>query len=83
MLRYDNAQTIGSDLDPIEDLMNLITTLKSQGFTSDILREIHNFQDANEIRKTAKQISLHVNNAIGLAQQGFEGPAETSFLPLY
>lgn len=83
ILRYDKTETIGTDLDPIEDLLNFITTLKSTGFTSDLLKETHGFTDANEIRKTARLISLHVDNAISLANQGFDGPPQTSFLPLY
>lgn len=83
MLRYDIERAISTDLDPIEDILNLIATLKSIGFTSDLLRDTHNFSSAIEIKKTAKLISLHVDNAIGLANQGFEGPAQTSFLPLY
>lgn len=83
MLRYDLTETIGTDLDPIEDILNLISVLKSIGFTSDLLRETHGFTDVKEIAKTSKLISLHVDNAIGLANQGFEGPAQTSFLPLY
>lgn len=83
MLRYDLTESIGTDLDPIEDILNLFAVLKSIGFTSDLLRETHGFSNTLEIRKTAKLISLHVDNAIGLANQGFDGPVHTSFLPLY
>lgn len=83
LLRYDDIQAIGTDLDPIEDILNFISMLKSKGFTSNILRKVHNFTDDVEIECTAKLISLHVNNAIGLAQQAFYGPPEVSFLPLY
>lgn len=83
ILRFDATETIKTDLDPIEDLLNFITTLKSTGFTSDLLREIHGFTNASEIKITSKLISLHVDNAISLANQGFDGPPHTSFLPLY
>jgi len=83
ILRYDETDSIGTDLDPIEDILNFIAALKSAGFTSDLLRQVHGFTNAAEIKKTAKLISLHVDNAIGLANQGFDGPAQTSFLPLY
>jgi len=83
VLRYDTISVISSNLDPIEDLLNFITTLKSLGFTTDLLRNVHGFTDISEIKKTAKQISLHVDNAISLANQGFDGPSQTSFLPLY
>lgn len=83
ILRYDETNTIGTDLDPIEDILNFICTLRSKGFTSDLLRETHGFTNADEIKKTTALISLHVDNAVGLANQGFSGPPETSFLPLY
>jgi hypothetical protein len=83
VLRYDETDLIVTDLDPIEDILNLITALKSTGFTSDLLRDIHGFTDSNEIKKTSKLISLHVENAVSLANQGFDGPPQTSFLPLY
>jgi hypothetical protein len=83
MLRYDHINGISSDLDPIEDILNLITTLRSKGYTSDLLRQKHGFTNAAEINRTTKLIALHIDNAIGLSQQAFEGPAETSFLPLY
>lgn len=81
--RHQETKVIFTDLDPIEDLMILISSLKSSGFTSDLLNETHKFTDVSEIDKTAKLITLHISNAIGLAEQAFEGPAETSFLPLY
>lgn len=83
IFRYDNTDLIGSDLDPIEDILNLITTLKSNGYTSDLLREVHSFTGTAEISKTAKLIALHIDNAIGLSEQAFEGTPETSYLPLY
>jgi hypothetical protein len=51
VLRYDETDLIVTDLDPIEDILNLITALKSTGFTSDLLRDIHGFTDSNEIKK--------------------------------
>ena len=83
LLRYDKTYLIGTDLDPIEDLLIFIKMLKSSGVTSDILREKHGFTNASEIKKTSKLISLHVENAIGLAEQAFDGPAESSYLSLY
>ncbi len=83
LLRHKEYFSVGTDLDPIEDILNLIMTLKSVGFTSDLLRGTHGFTDNVEIKKTAKLVSLHVDNAVNLAYQGFEGPPQTSFLPLY
>ena len=83
LLRYDSSNVIGTDLDPIEDVLNLITSLKSKGFTTDLLKEVHNFTDASEIKRTSKLIGYHVDNAVNLANQAIEGPAIPSFLPLY
>lgn len=83
ILRHDKSETISTDLDPIEDILNLITTLKSSGYATDLLRETHGFTVNSEIKKTAKLIALHVDNAISLSQQAFEGTQETSYLPLY
>lgn len=83
IFRHDNTDIIGTDLDPIEDILNLITTLKSNGYTTDLLREVHSFTGTAEINKTAKLIALHIDNAIGLSEQAFEGTPETSYLPLY
>ncbi|MDQ3750269.1 MAG: hypothetical protein M3367_14840 [Acidobacteriota bacterium] len=83
ILRYDTRDYIVTDLNPIEDILNLITVLKSNGFTSDMLRTIHKFTDAKEIKKVSKLISLHTDIAVSLADQAFTGSPETSFLPLY
>lgn len=83
ILRHDNNSIIGSDLNPIEDIMNLMSSLKSFGFTSDLLKEVHGFNDSSEIKKTTKLISYHINNAQGLAEQGLGGAPESSYLSLY
>lgn len=83
LLRHDTSTIIESDLDPIIDIMNFISSFKSKGYTADILKEIHGFNNASEIKKTSKLISLHVTNAERLAHQGFESTPETSFLLLY
>ena len=83
ILRYDATESIGTDLDPIEDILNLITVLKSNGFTSDMLRKTHGFTNATEIKKVSKLISLHTDIAVSLAEQAFSGSPQTSFLPLY
>lgn len=83
IFRHDRKEMIGSDLDPIEDILNLITTLKSRGYTCDLLRQKHNFTSVAEINKTSKLIALHVENALALSEQAYKGSHETCFLPLY
>ncbi|MGE0566464.1 MAG: YaaC family protein, partial [Bacteroidia bacterium] len=69
--------------DPIEDMLNFMTSLKSKGFTSDLLRQKHGFTNNAEINRTTGLISLHVDNAIRLSEQGLNGSAQIAFLPLY
>ena len=83
MNRYDVKYSIGTDLDPIEDLLIFMSTLKSKGYTKDLLKSVHNITNTAELEKNANLIKLHMDNAIGLAEQAFSGPPETSFLPLY
>lgn len=82
-LRYDTSFLASSSLNPIEDLMNLIASLKSLGYTSDLLKEVHGFQNSKEINKTAKIISLHIGIGLELAEQGLTANPQTSYLPLY
>lgn len=83
LLRHNESTEIGSDLDPIVDIINFISSFKSIGYTSDILKEIHGFTNSSEIKKTSKLISLHITNSERLANQAFKSSPETSFLPLY
>lgn len=83
ILRHDETYTISTSLDPIEDMLNFMTSLKSKGYTSDILKQKYGFTNTTEITKTSKLISLHVDNAISLSKQGLDGTAHTSYLPLY
>ena len=43
ILRYDKVEAVTSDLDPIEDILNFISTLKSKGYTIDLLKEVFGF----------------------------------------
>lgn len=83
ILRYDGEMHVYTSLNPIEDLMSWISGLKSHYYTSDILKTIHGFTNTKEIRKCAQLISTYAENASGLIQQAYLGPADMSFLPLY
>lgn len=83
ILRHNASDLIGTDLDPIEDILNLISSLKSREYTSDLLRQKHGLSNKSDIQCTSKLISLHIDNAIELSKQGLEGSPETSYLPLY
>lgn len=81
--RWDENYTFQTQLDPIEDILTFISTFRSLGNTKELLRGTHGFTKRSEIVNTAKLVSLHIQTAINLAQQAFEGPAHVSFLPLY
>lgn len=81
--RHDRARVIHSDLDPIEDMLNLMSGLKSRGYVKELLGDVHAFRSRAEIDKTASQISLHADIGLELAEQAMGSRAETSFLPLY
>jgi len=54
VLRHKESYVIVTDLDPIEDILNIITALKSTGFTSDLLRETPARADVH-VRATNKK----------------------------
>lgn len=82
--RYDTEPAyVTSNVDLIDNLLNLVSSLKSSGHTYDLLREIHKFPNAAETKKVSTQISLHADMAVELARQGLDSRPEISFLPLY
>lgn len=81
--RYDLIRTVRSKLDPIEDFLNWVAGLRSNGYVSDLLKDIHGFSVSNEIRKASKAITAHAENTVNLFEQGFSSPKDVSFLPLY
>lgn len=84
VLRYiADPNCPSSDLDPIEDMLNMVSVLQSPGHVEDLLRGRHGFRNKVEIRRVAKKISLHAEMAVELAGQGLSSRPETSFLPLY
>lgn len=84
ILRYDKTVSVVSSLNPIEDLINWISGLRSAGYSGDIIRSIHAARGtARKISKEATLISQLASNAVGFLEQAYSGPAEVSFLPLY
>ena len=82
MHRYDEKSVVYSNLNPMEDVHFWIRGLRSKGLATDILREHHGVRDRS-IKSRSVAISRHAETAVNLLEQGFEGPIETSFLPLY
>ena len=54
ILRHNDEYIVGSDLNPIEDILNLMSSFRSFGFTSDLLKEVHGFDNLTEIKKLQK-----------------------------
>lgn len=80
--RYEESLVVSTPLNPIDDLMSWISGLASVGYTSDILKKVHEMTYA-QIRSGAPLISVHAGNTIGFLDQEFSGPPDVSFLPLY
>lgn len=83
IFRYDEPQTVYTHHNPLEDILIWISGLNSRGHVSDLLQERHNLHRSTYLNRATQLISIFANNAIGLMDQGFSGPADVSFLPLY
>jgi hypothetical protein len=81
--RYDSIRPVSSNLDPIEDFLNWVAGLRSNGYVSDLLKCIHGFSISTDIRIASKAITAHAKNTVNLFEQGFSCPKDVSFLPLY
>lgn len=81
--RYKSDEGVTTPLDPIEDVTSWISGLKSIGYASDILKEVHGFSSSSEIKTSAGLMALFSENSVGLLEQAYSGPPELSFLPLY
>jgi len=81
--RYPREEGVVTPLDPLDDVVSWISGLNSMGYTSDILREVHGFNNSRVISKCSNLIATYANNSIGFITQAFSGPKEVSFLPLY
>ena len=80
--RYPTRQVFGSVLDPLEDIINLVSTLTSRDFTRELIQARHGITKA-EAESRAEKVVAHVATAIALIRQGLAGEEEVSFLPLY
>lgn len=81
--QYDSHKLVFTPLNPIEDISSWIGGLRSQGYVGDLMKEIHGINKSSEISRGTKLTKLYSENALGLLDQAYSGPAEVSFLPLY
>lgn len=84
ILRYDQTFRIITALNPIEDLVNWISGLRSSEYAGDLIRANHAVKGTGrKIKKEAERVSQLSLNAVGFLEQGYSGPPDVSFLPLY
>jgi len=81
--RYPTDIGVTTPLDPIEDVTSWISGLRSTGYVSDVLKEVHGFSNSAEIKTCSGLIALFSATSVGLIEQAYSGPPELSFLPLY
>lgn len=83
IMRYDKYRLVGSNLNPLEDVLFWIRGLRSKGYVENILKEQHNIRGVGNVNKRTVAINRHADMAVNLLEQGFNSSVETSFLPLY
>lgn len=81
--RHENFTIVQSNLDHTEDLLNLLSSLRSSGFVKELLVKYHGFSNKHEIDAVSKLVKFHIDNSIELAIQGLHSSPHTSFLSLY
>jgi hypothetical protein len=80
--RYPTHYGISSILDPMSDVLALVSSLSSSEYLIDTIRASH-LLSSTEARLRAKTIVPHVSTALQFVAQARYGPAEVAFLPLY
>lgn len=83
IVRYDDFRAAVTPLDPIEDASSWIASLRSQEYTSDVLRVVHEFKRNADIKRLARTIQTYSDNALSFLHQAYSGRARVSYLPLY
>ncbi|GEM_PF-5811267 len=85
ILRYgteEQRSVIYTPLDPLEDLRNMLSGLRSGEFVGAVLKKKHSLS-ARNAAYVAKPIGHHAAKAVGFLQQAYAGPPDLSFLPIY
>jgi hypothetical protein len=80
--RYPVREVIYSRLNPIEDILIQIESLKAAEYTSDILRSTHHLPAAG-LKRRASEVVAHARAAIDFANAGLSTTGRTSYLLLY
>jgi hypothetical protein len=80
--RYPNFERVFTRLDPFEDLLTWVHALKSNDYTCDLLKQIHNVPN-HKIKRASSSITSHVTRVVEFIDQAYSGPKEISYLPIY
>lgn len=80
--RYSESKRISTKIDPLDDVLNLVDSLTSREYLTDILRVGHGMS-ATDANARTKLIVPHIEAAVQLIHQSENGPQNVSFLPLY
>ena len=80
--RYSAVDVVTTRLEPLQDALQWLRGLRSEGFTKDLLTSTHGMA-AKDARLAAKAIAAHSSVALDLLEQGLGAPPESSYLPLY
>jgi hypothetical protein len=82
MRRYAKSHDVTSTLDPIEDVLVLLTYLTAKDYLVELLTSLHGLAKTEAVSR-AKSIIAHVRTALDYLRQAQLGPSELSFLSNY
>lgn len=80
--RYSAFEDAISELDRLEDALDLLSFLKAEDYVASQLQDSHS-KNTSTARKLAKRISAHAGMADQYARLSLVAPETTSFLPGY
>lgn len=81
--RYDEISESSTPLDPLEDAITWINSLRSRDYTLDVLKLAHGFPRNADTKRLVRSIKTYATHALGFLDQAYSGPSAVSFLPLY
>lgn len=80
--RYPTRETPQSGLDPLDDVLDWITYLRSDDYVVRLLTTHHGIS-LSEAKSRARLIAPHVRDALAFIYQAKDSPEEVCFVPLY
>lgn len=80
--RYADTYEARSSLDPMSDVLVLLSSLTSEAYFTDIVSRRHALSKT-DVKERFRRVRPHLCAAIGYVQQAQAGPAHLAFLPTY